>query len=125
MPSRCTFDRRSKMTSINIKEKISIMGNVFVSEGLVKPNIKTTDSNFIKSQDKKWHKSSMNKGIVPCPGTKTAARLDYSSMKDWIFGYKLHIISSTGSIFVSLLAGVTTTNVKDSPLSMINLMSIS
>ena len=39
----------------------------------------------------------MEKGIVPRSGIDTDARWGFSHTKGWIFGYKLHMISSTGS----------------------------
>jgi hypothetical protein len=58
----------------------------------------------------------MKKGIVPCPaGIDIDARWwGYSRAKGWIFGYKLHLTSTTGEIVVPLTADVTTTaNVQD------------
>jgi len=43
----------------------------------------------------------------------------YSHTKGWIFGYKLHLISSTESIIVPLSADVTTANVSDKPVIQI------
>jgi hypothetical protein len=114
LPSRRTFDRRLKNIFIDIKEKITTMGHLFVlEEGLVKPYILATDSTLIKAHGKIWHKSSMEKGIVPCPGIDTDAQWGYSHTKGWIYGYKLHMISSTGSVVVPLSADVTTANVQD------------
>ena len=39
LPSRRTFDRRLKSMSVDIKERITAMGRLFVSEGLVKPYV--------------------------------------------------------------------------------------
>ena len=90
------------------------MGCLFVSEGLVNPYILATDSTLIKAnKGKVWHKSSMEKGIVPYSGIDTDARWGFSHTKGWIFGYKLHMVSSTGSIVVPLSADVTTANVHD------------
>ena len=74
-----------------------------------------TEHSLIKAnKGKAWHKSSMDKGIIPHSGIDTAARWGYSNTKGWIFGYKLHLISSTGSsIVVPLSADVTTANVYD------------
>ena len=58
----------------------------------------------------------MNKGIVPRSGIDTDARWGFSHTKGWIFGYKLHVISSTGSIIVPLAADVTTANVQDNQM---------
>lgn len=90
------------------------MGHLFVSESIVKPYILATDSTLIKAnKGKVWHKSSMEKGIVPRSGIDTDAKWGYSHTKGWIFGYKLHMVSSTGSIVVPLSADVTTANVQD------------
>ena len=72
LPSRRTFDRRLKNIFIDIKEKITTMGHLFVlEEGLVKPYILATDITLIKAHGKIWHKSSMEKGIVPRSGIDT------------------------------------------------------
>jgi len=46
----------------------------------------------------------MKKGVVPCSGIDTDARWGYShTKKGWIFGYKLHITSTTtGDLIVPL-----------------------
>jgi hypothetical protein len=114
LPSRRTFDRRLKTISNDIKERISIMGTLFVSEGLVNPYILAVDSTLIKAyKGRLWHKTSMRKGIVPRSGIDVDARWGFSHTREWIFGYKLHMISSTDSIVVPLSADVTTANIPD------------
>jgi hypothetical protein len=54
-----------KTISTDIKEKISTMGNLFVSEGLVRAYVVATDTTLLKSRGKVWHKSSMKDGVVP------------------------------------------------------------
>jgi hypothetical protein len=50
LPSRRIFDRRLKTISIDIKERITTMRNLFVSEDMVKPYIFGVDSTpFSKS----------------------------------------------------------------------------
>jgi hypothetical protein len=59
----------------------------------------------------------MDKGIVPRSGIDTDAKWGFSHTRGWIFGYKLHLISSTGStIIVPLAADFTTANVQDNQL---------
>ena len=70
----------------------------------------------MKAKGHVWHKSSMKKGIVPRPGIDTDARWGYSHTKGWVFGYKLHIISTTGELVVPLTADVTTANVPDNKM---------
>ena len=81
IPSRRTFDRRLKIISADIKERISTMGYLFIVEGLVDLSITATDSNLIKAKGCVWHKSSIKKVYVPCPGIDTDARWGYSHTK--------------------------------------------
>ena len=76
------------------------MGNLFVKERLVDPYIVAIDSTLLRAKGHLWHKSSMIKGVVPRSGIDTDARWGFSHTKGWIFGYKLHITSSTGSLII-------------------------
>ncbi len=69
----------------------------------------------------------MKKGVIPRSGIDTDARWwGYSHTKGWIFGNKLHLMSSTptttaGEIIVPLTADVTTTaNVPDNKIYPFN-----
>ncbi len=99
------------------------MGNLFAAEGMVMVDdghsiATAVDSPLIKAKGSVWHKSSMNKGIVPCPaGIDVDARWGgYSHTKGWIFGYKLHLTCTTGKMVVPLTADVTTANVQDNQM---------
>ena len=117
IPGRRTFDRRLKTISTDIRGRISAMGSLFVAEGLVvDPSITAIDSTLLKAKGHLWHKSSMEKGVVPRSGIDTDARWGYSHTKGWIFGYKLHLTSTTGDLVVPLTADVTTANVQDNQM---------
>jgi hypothetical protein len=116
IPDRRTFDRRLKTISIDIKERIAVMTRMFVSEKMIDPYIVAIDSTLLKAKGHIWHKSSMNKGIVPHSGIDTDARWGFSHTKGWIFGYKLHMTSSTGSTIVPLAADFTTANIQDNQM---------
>lgn len=113
LPSRRTFDRRKKTISSDIKGRIAAMENLFVFEGLVEPYVIAIDSTLLKSKGHVWYASSMSKGIVPRSGIDTDSRWGFSHTRGWIFGYKLHLVSSTDSLIVPLAAGVTTANIPD------------
>lgn len=55
-------------------------------------------------------------GEIPRSGIDTDARWGFSHTRGWIFGYKLHITSSTGSLIVMLSADFTTANVQDNKM---------
>lgn len=116
IPDRRTFDRRLKTISIDIKERIAVMTHLFVCEKMIDPYIVAIDSTLLKAKGHLWHKSSMIEGIVPRSGIDIDARWGFSHTKGWIFGYKLHMISSTGSTVIPLLADFTTGNIQDNQM---------
>ena len=117
LPDRRTFDRRLSTISVDIKERIATMGNLFVKEiRLVDPYIVAIDSTLLKARGHLWHKSSMIKGVIPRSGIDIDARWGFSHTKGWIFGYKLHITSSTGSLIVPLSADFTQADVQDNQI---------
>jgi hypothetical protein len=116
IPSRRTLDRRLATISTDIKNRINTMGELFVHDKIIDPCILSTDSTLMKAKGYVWHKSSMKKKVIPRSGIDTDARWGFSHTKGWIFGYKLHLISSTGSIIVPLSADFTTANIPDNQI---------
>jgi Transposase DDE domain len=111
-----TFDRRLAAISHDIKNRITTMGELFVRDKIVDPSILSADV-LVKAKGYVWHKSSMEEGVVPRSGIDTDAMWAFSHTKGWIFGYKLHLISSTsGSIIVPLTADFTTANIPDNQM---------
>jgi Transposase DDE domain len=61
----------------------------------------------------------MKKKVVPRSGIDTEMQCGggrFSHTKGWIFGYKLHLIASTGSVIVPLTADFTTANIPDNQM---------
>jgi hypothetical protein len=119
------------ISTTDIKQRISTIGYLFAAtEGLVDLSITAIDSTLIKAKGPVWHaSSSMKKGIIPHPaGIDIDATWGYSRTKGWIFGYKLHLTSTTGDLVVPLTADVTTANVQDNkmyiPLSSSSVFSL-
>jgi hypothetical protein len=118
LPDRRTFDRRLSTISADIKEMIAAMAVLFVKEKFVDPYIVAIDSTLLRAKGHLWHKSSMIKGVIPRSGIDIDARWGFSHTKHWIFGYKLHITSSTGSLIVPLSADFTQADVYDNDNQM-------
>lgn len=115
LPDRRTFDRRFKVLPIGYI--ISAMGQRFVTENLVDSKIVSADSSMIRAKNGHvWHKKQMVSGYLPRSGIDTDARWGFSGTKGWIFGYKLHMTSSTGKLLVPLSAGITPANVYDNQM---------
>ena len=93
------------------------MGNMFVKEKFVDPYVISVDSTLLKAKGHLWHKSSMITRVVPHSGIDVDARWGFSHSKHWIFGYKLHIItSSTGSLIGPLSADFTQADIQDNQM---------
>lgn len=99
------------------------MGHLFVVEGMTNSSTTAIDSTLLKAKGCVWHKSSMKRGALPRSGIDTDARWGYSHTKGWVFGYKLHLTSTTaaaaaaaGDLIVPLTADVTTANVQDNQM---------
>jgi Transposase DDE domain len=116
IPSRRTFDRRLATISGDIKNRITTMGELFVREKIIDPSVLSADSTLVKAKGHVWHRSSMKKKVVPRSGIDTDAMWGFSHTKGWIFGYKLHLIASTGSVIVPLTADFTTANIPDNQM---------
>jgi hypothetical protein len=121
IPDRRTFDRRLKNISADgsdedLRPRIDAMGETFVREKIVDPYVVSVDSSLLKARGGMWHKASMEMGVVPHRSIDTDARWGKSKTKGWVFGYKLHIVCSTGSLIVPLSADFTTANVPDSKI---------
>src|ERR1022692_4596295 len=114
LPDRRTFDRRFRSISSDVRSRIDRMGRLFVEEGLVDPYIVCVDSTMLKAwKGREWHKKSMDEGSVRYSGIDTDAKWGRSKIRGWIFGYKFHIVSSTGRLIAPLSADFTTANVPD------------
>ena len=114
------------MSTTDVKERISTMGYLFVAEGLVDPSITAIDSTLLKAKgmygiNHPWRKRNSTSFWY----RYRCSVGGYShTKKGWIFGYKLHLTSTTtadvGKIVVPLTAAdVTTVNVPDNKITFL------
>jgi hypothetical protein len=87
------------------------MDDLFVRDEIIDPPLLSADSTLIKAKCYVWHKSSKEEGVILRSGIDTDSMWAFSDTKVWIFGYKLHLISITGSIIIPLIADFTTANI--------------
>jgi hypothetical protein len=116
LPDRRTFDRRLSTISVDIKERISGMGNLFVNERLVDPYIVAIDSTLIRAKGHLWHKSSIIKRIASSSAIDTVARWGIQPHQGHGYLGTNFITASTGSLIVSLSADFTQTDVQDNQI---------
>ena len=72
---------------------------------IIDPSVLSTDSTLIKAKGTSLAQIiHEEKKVVPRSGIDTDARWGFSHTKSWVFGYKLHMVASTGSITVTTLS---------------------
>lgn len=114
LPDRRTLDRRFRSISSDVSSRIDSMGRLFVDEKLLDPYTVCVDSTMLRARKGLvWHRKQMEKNVVPYSGIDTEARWGKSRTKGWVYGYKLHLSCSTGSLIVPLSAGFTAASVQD------------
>lgn len=115
LPDRRTFDRRFKV--LPVQDMVGMMCRIFASEKLVGDTIVATDSSLIYAVNRRvWHKKDIMQNTMPRSGIDTDARWGFTRTKGWMFGYKLHMVSSTGKLVVPLSADFTTANISDNQM---------
>jgi Transposase DDE domain len=115
LPDRRTFDRRFKVLPIG--SITYTMGKRFVTDNMIDRKIVSVDSSMIRAKNGHvGHRKQMASEMIPRSGIDTDARWELSGTRGWIFGYKLHMTSSTGKLVVPLSACVTTANVYDNQM---------
>ncbi len=73
------------------------MGYLIVAEEMVDLSITEIDSTLLKAKGGVCHKSSMKKGEIYVLASIQMQDGGYSHTKRWIFGYELHLTSTTAN----------------------------
>lgn len=115
-PSRRTFERRLRALPDTLPARIGLLGRHLV--GLLKPWAKTgraaaIDSTVLLARSGVWHKKDREAGVVPHSSIDTEAGWTYSGWHGWVYGWKLHLACTVGSVWIPLSARLTPANVHD------------
>jgi hypothetical protein len=115
-PSRRTFQRRLRALPDTLPERIGVLGRHLV--GRLKPWARTgravaLDSTVLFAKGGVWHKKDREAGIVPHSSIDTEAAWTKSGWHGWAYGWKLHLATTVGSVWIPLAAHLTPANVSD------------
>lgn len=120
MPTRRTWERRFKSLPDSLPGVIGCMGRYLVS--ILKPweaqgRAAVWDSTPLKAKGGVWHKKDREQGIVPHSTIDTQAHWSKSGYHGWWYGWKLHMASAIGSIWIPLAAHLTPANEADNTVA--------
>ena len=117
IPDRTTLSRRFKAIYELVKEQIRHMGKVLINKKLSASKLCSVDSTMHKACGNIWHKKHKKIDYIP-PKLRNIdknAAWGRSEYKQWVYGYKTHLISTSSfkRIAMPLCCEVTSANASD------------
>jgi hypothetical protein len=115
-PARRTWERRLAALPATLPAQIACLGQHLVL--LVTPwagygRAVAIDSTPLRACGGVWHKKDREAGVVPHTSIDTAAHWTKSGWHGWVYGWKLHLITTVAAVWIPLAAELTPANVAD------------
>ena len=115
-PSRRTWERRLNGLPETLPAQIGCLGRHLV--GLIQPFADTgraaaIDSTTLQARGGVWHKKDRAQGKVPHTSIDTEAHWTQSGWHGWVYGWKLHLVTTVAAVWIPLAARLTPANRAD------------
>lgn len=121
-PTRRTFERRLKALPESLPDQIGCLGRHLAE--LLKPwatsgRAVALDSTVLWAKGGVWHKKDRKAGVVPHTSIDTEAGWTKSGWHGWVYGWKLHVAVTVGSVWIPLSAHLTPANTADNKVAAV------
>ncbi len=115
-PSRRTWERRLNALPDTLPARIGCLGRYLV--GRIDPwadggRAVAIDSTVLHARGGGWHKKHHDAGVVPHTSIDTEAGWTKSGWHGWVYGWKLHLVTSVAAVWIPLAAELTPANTAD------------
>jgi hypothetical protein len=115
-PSRRTWERRLADLPTTLPAQIGCLGRYLV--GLIQPfalcgRAAAIDSTVLSARGGVWHKKDRAQGRVPDTRIDTEAHWTQSGWHGWVYGWKLHLVTTVAAVWLPLAARLTPANRAD------------
>src|SRR5436190_2458434 len=115
-PSRRTWERRLKAIPQTLPAQIGCLGRHLVN--LIQPwasagRAVAIDSTVLRACGGVWHQKHREQGEVPHTSIDTEAHWTKSGWHGWVYGWKLHVVTTVAAVWMALAAELTAANVAD------------
>ena len=119
-PSRRTWERRLHRLPATLPAQIGCLGRALAA--LIQPwarcgRAAAIDSTTLPARGGVWHKKDREAGIVPHTSIDTEAHWTKSGWHGWVYGWKLHLITSVAAVWIPLAAKLTPANAADNEVA--------
>ena len=119
-PTRRTWERRLKTMPDSLPGQIGCLGRYLVA--LIQPwatcgRAVAIDSTVLQANGGVWHKQDREQGKVPHTSIDTEAHWTKSGWHGWVYGWKLHLVTTVAGVWIPLAAQLTPANVADNEVA--------
>jgi len=94
-----------------------VRGSIVVARHLQRPpecgRAAAIDSTCLRAKGGVWHKKHREAGEVPHTSIDTEAHWTKSGWHGWVYGWKLHLVTTVAGVWIPLAARLTPANVAD------------
>ena len=115
-PSRRTWERRLAAIPDTLPAQIRCLGHALLAEfdlWQTTGRAVAVDSTALRAQGGVWHKKHREAGIVPHTSIDTEAHWTKSGWHGWVYGWKLHLVTTVAAVWLPIAAELTAANVAD------------
>jgi hypothetical protein len=115
-PSRRTWERRLAAPPSSLPARVGCFGRHLV--GLIDPwadggHAVAIDSTVLHARGGVWHKKHRDAGVVPHTSIDTEAGWTKSGWHGWVYGWKLHLVTTVAAAWIPVAAELTPANTAD------------
>jgi hypothetical protein len=115
-PARRTWERRLRAAPDRLPAQIGCLGRSLVEA--LDPwrdcgRAVAIDSTVLAARGGVWHRKDRARGVVPHTSIDTEAHWTKSGWHGWVYGWKLHLVSTVAAVWIPLAADLTPANVAD------------
>jgi hypothetical protein len=119
-PTRRTWEGRLAALPDTLPTQIGCLGHHLVA--LIRPWARSgraaaIDSTVLRAQGGVWHQKDREQGIVPHTSIDTEAHWTKSGWHGWVYGWKLHLVTTVAAVWIPLAADLTPANTADSAIA--------
>ena len=119
-PTRRTWERRLAALPEALPAQIACLGRQLVAT--LQPwadcgRAAAIDSTVLRAKGGVWHKQDREAGNVPHTSIDTAAHWTKSGWHGWVYGWKLHLVTTVAAVWIPLAAELTPANEADNAVA--------
>src|ERR671924_72382 len=119
-PCRRTWERRLSQLPETLPAQLGCLGRCLVEQ--LQPwaacgRAVAIDSTVLHARGGVWHQKHRAAGLVPHTSIDTEANWTKSGWHGWVYGWKLHLVSTVAGVWIPLAAELTPANVADHELA--------